>query len=118
MNRADKMHAALKDGRPKTRRELFAHADAFYLTNNAASELRARGFTVSQWRDGEDFVYQLGSLEEATVLRGDSTLSTAAAASSSEHAGLAETPSAHAAPVRARSLSGCGEGEQLTLAAA
>jgi hypothetical protein len=59
MNRADKMYAALKHGGPMTRRDLFEHAGCFYLSNNAASELRARGVEVVQWRADGQYVYQL-----------------------------------------------------------
>ena len=59
MNRADLMLAALQDGEPKSRRELFERAGCFYLTNNAASELRARGYVIEQRRDGDVYLYQL-----------------------------------------------------------
>ena len=63
MNRADKMLRALKisPGVWCSRTFLFAHADAYYLTNNAASELRARGFNVEHRRNGRGDFYRLAS---------------------------------------------------------
>lgn len=45
MNRADKMLALLRDGQPHSRRELH-EAGGYYLTNNAAAELRGKGYDV------------------------------------------------------------------------
>ena len=44
MSRADLMYSALveRPGEFVSRRSLFRHADTFYLTNNAASEVRAK----------------------------------------------------------------------------
>lgn len=66
VNRADLLYAALKDGKPMSRREIFEHAGQFFCTNNAACELRQRGFDVPHTRDGRLDVYQLvdGSLTE------------------------------------------------------
>lgn len=64
--RAALMYAALEDGKPKSRRELFAHADGFYMTNNAASELRdalrSEGKGVAQWYADGEYHYQLVDL--------------------------------------------------------
>lgn len=45
-SRARKMLAAYRDG-ARTRHELWRAAGDFFLTNNAASELRREGFTVN-----------------------------------------------------------------------
>lgn len=59
MNRADLLLSCLSDGRPWTRRDIFERV-GFMLTNNAASELRARGIEVThQVRKGQH-VYRLG----------------------------------------------------------
>jgi len=55
VNRADKMLEVLRDGRPHTRRDLFERC-GFFLTNNAAAELRARGYDVRQSRARVDGV--------------------------------------------------------------
>lgn len=53
------MLAALRSGRPMSRRCLFEHAGQFFLTNNAASELRARGFDVRMRREKGAYLYWL-----------------------------------------------------------
>lgn len=45
MNRADRLYSVLRDGRKHSRQEIF-DAVGYMLTNNAASELRARGHDV------------------------------------------------------------------------
>lgn len=64
-NRADLMLSCLRDGKPWTRREIFNEV-GYFLTNNAASELRKRGLEVVQWRHEGEYVYQLtdGTLAE------------------------------------------------------
>jgi hypothetical protein len=72
VNRADRLHAALADGKPHTRGDIFRAAGSFFLTNNAASELRSRGIEVVQWRPDGEYVYQLvGALGEAPPPRAD-----------------------------------------------
>lgn len=66
MNRADRMLEALADGERHSRHEIFALAGCFFLTNNAAAELRARGLEIEQTRDAEEFYYRLVSLRDAT----------------------------------------------------
>jgi hypothetical protein len=56
--RAARMLAALADG-PKTRADLFRHAGAFYLTNNAAAELRDAGYAVDHELVDGEHVYTL-----------------------------------------------------------
>lgn len=69
MNRADKLLAVLRDGREHSRQDVF-DAHGFMLTNNAASELRARGHNVEhRRRDGLD-VYRLVSLDAPPVQSG------------------------------------------------
>lgn len=71
MNRADRMLEVLRDGRPHTRRDLFDRC-GFFLTNNAAAELRARGYNVVQSRERVDGVviysYRLASCDEPSQL--------------------------------------------------
>lgn len=63
MNRADKLFAVLRDGREHSRQDVF-DAEGFMLTNNAAAELRARGYDVRHRRRGGLDMYQLvGSLD-------------------------------------------------------
>lgn len=45
MNRAARMYEVLRDGKPHSRRELH-EAGGYYMTNNAAAELRAQGHAV------------------------------------------------------------------------
>ena len=54
MTRAELMLAALVTG-PKTRHELWSHAGAFYLTNNAAAELRRAGHIVQYVREDDSY---------------------------------------------------------------
>lgn len=52
--RARRMLDALEDG-CSTREQCYAHAGSFFLTNNAAAELRAAGIGVTYLRvDGHD----------------------------------------------------------------
>lgn len=62
MNRAELLYTVLADGRLHSRHEIFRVCGEFFLTNNAASELRAkRGVVVVHTvKDGEHF-YQLES---------------------------------------------------------
>lgn len=60
MNRADRLLAVLKDGRPHSRREIQERA-GFFLTNNAASELRKQGHKIEQHREGDLYLYTLTS---------------------------------------------------------
>jgi hypothetical protein len=59
MNRADLMRHTLRSGDWRSRHEIFRDAGQFFLTNNAASELRARGFTVEQRRKRGEFQYRI-----------------------------------------------------------
>jgi hypothetical protein len=58
-SRADRMLHVLRDGRARSRQEIFESAGGFFLTNNAASELRKRGYQISQRRERGVYVYQL-----------------------------------------------------------
>lgn len=60
MNRADRMLAVLIDGRPHTRHDI-QFRKGYFLTNNAASELRKRGLIVNHWKEGRTDYYQLES---------------------------------------------------------
>lgn len=62
MNRAQRMLSVLDDYRPHTRGDIFKRV-GFLLTNNAASELRAKGHDVSQWYEKGEYVYQLVPLD-------------------------------------------------------
>ena len=68
MNRASLMLAALEDGEWLTRADLFNHARGFYLTNNAASELRALGHNVEQRRYLGNYEYRLCAGEPSVTL--------------------------------------------------
>jgi len=79
VNRAQKMLEVLADGQPHSQRELWERG-GFYLTNNAAAELRAQGYDVrySQERiDGKRVhFYRLhGSLSEASLSAASSSSS-------------------------------------------
>lgn len=85
VSRADRMLSVLRDGRARSRQEIFEEAGGFFLTNNAASELRKRGYNISQRRERGVYVYQLvGGLDEAAASSPSaaSTPSQSAAASS------------------------------------
>lgn len=58
MNRADLLLSVLKDGKPHSRHEVFERV-GFMLTNNAASELRARGYNVDHGFAGGVHTYTL-----------------------------------------------------------
>lgn len=64
MNRADRMYAALMDGKPRTRQEIQMKV-GYFLTNNAASELRQRGHGVTHWKEGRTHYYQLTPLSQS-----------------------------------------------------
>lgn len=65
VNRGDKMLKVLRDGRWHSRQEIF-EAEGFFLTNNAASELRSRGYKIEQRRERGVYIYRLvGALDEA-----------------------------------------------------
>lgn len=68
MNRADLLYSVLKDGEPHSRRDIQRRV-GYFLTNNAASELRKRGLNVVHSRPGRVDTYQLVrplSLNEGT----------------------------------------------------
>lgn len=58
VSRADRLYSVLADGRPHSRQEVFERV-GFMLTNNAASELRARGVEVEHRIVRKVHVYQL-----------------------------------------------------------
>jgi len=60
IGRADRMLSVLQDGRAHSREEIFERV-GFFLTNNAASELRKRGYDISQRRERGIYIYQLVS---------------------------------------------------------
>lgn len=65
MNRAAKMLSVLRDGQPHSREDIQTRV-GFFLTNNAASELRDQGFEVVRWNEGRRVFYRLaGSLAPA-----------------------------------------------------
>lgn len=66
MNRADAMLQVLQDGRPHSRREIFDAAGGYFLTNNAASELRARGYIIEHTRTKSVDVYRLAAAAAAS----------------------------------------------------
>lgn len=63
MSRADLLYEALKDGHRKSRHEIFRDAGAYFMTNNAAAELRAQlapaGLDVRHTRVGRTDCYEL-----------------------------------------------------------
>lgn len=65
VSRADRMLSVLRDRRPHSRQEIFEATGSFFLTNNAASELRGKGFIVEQRRERGVVVYQLVGVEHA-----------------------------------------------------
>lgn len=67
VNRAERMLEVLRDGRPHSRQEIFEAAGGFFLTNNAASELRKQGYEISQRRERGVYVYQLVTADEDTA---------------------------------------------------
>jgi len=76
------MLTVLRDGKPHSRHEIFQRV-GFMLTNNAASELRARGLDVEETRDGDNYLYQLAAaLPAATEDHGTGVLPSKVAAGS------------------------------------
>ena len=66
INRADRMLAVLRDGRKHSREEILALAGGpFFLTNNAASDLRKKGHNVRYAVEGGLHVYWLQREEAA-----------------------------------------------------
>jgi hypothetical protein len=74
------MLAALEDGEWHERQEILSHSERFYLTNNAAAELRAKGYTIEHVKRGRDEDWYLlaarpgesvdGGLKEASAGHG------------------------------------------------
>lgn len=62
MNRAERMQRVLRDGRWHSRREI-QEREGWFLTNNAASELRARGLEIEQRRVKGIYEYRLSQGE-------------------------------------------------------
>lgn len=60
-NRAALMLEALRDGDWHSRHDIFYRAGRFFLTNNAAAELRARGFEVEHRRHQGNDEYRLNT---------------------------------------------------------
>lgn len=58
-SRAAAMLAVLRDGREHSRHEIFRRTGRFFMTNNAAHELRRQGYAVKQRRDGDTYIYWL-----------------------------------------------------------
>jgi hypothetical protein len=81
VNRADLMLEVLSDGLPHSRQDIFAKAGCFFLTNNAASELRARGHVVEQSRKGGEFIYSLRDATEIERLGPDGSVASRSEAS-------------------------------------
>lgn len=60
MNRADRMLAVLRLNEGWwSRNSIFTLAGCYFLSNNAAAELRARGFKVEHTRRGRIDLYRL-----------------------------------------------------------
>lgn len=51
-----KVLALLEDGRPHTHHELY---DLHVIAHSRISDLRRMGHSIRQWRDGDDYFYQL-----------------------------------------------------------
>lgn len=65
VSRADRMLEVLRDGRPHSRQEIFEAAGGFFLTNNAASEIRKKhGIDVAHRVERGVHVYQLASTSD------------------------------------------------------
>lgn len=87
VSRADRMFEVLRDGQPHSREEIFERV-GFMLTNNAAAELRERGYEIESWQERRIFIYQLVGLDEAAATEPSPSASSPAqsvAASSSPH---------------------------------
>lgn len=64
-NRADRMLEVLRDGRTYSRAEIVDRA-GWLMTNNAAAELRARGYDIRHSKKQNLDTYRLVSLDGAT----------------------------------------------------
>lgn len=86
VSRADRMLEVLRDRRPHSREEIFERV-GFMLTNNAASELRERGYDVEHRVERRIHIYQLVGLDEAAAAGPSAAFapSQSVAASSSPH---------------------------------
>ena len=58
-NRAEILRRALSDGDWATREVIFQRSNRYFLTNNAAAELRDRGFIVEQRRVKQQHEYRV-----------------------------------------------------------
>lgn len=76
LSRADRMLAVLKDGREHSREEILHRSPGgFFLTNNAASDLRRRGYDVRyRVKDGLRLYQLAGSLDAVSAPAEVSTL--------------------------------------------
>lgn len=60
-SRAQALLDVLEDGRRYRREDIFRITERFFLTNNAAAELRAAGYDVRHEQDGDVHIYWLAS---------------------------------------------------------
>ena len=96
VNRADLLYSVLKDGRTYSRQEIFDRV-GFLMTNNAASELRQRGFNVEHKKAGGLDVYRL--LDTATLPPSGGGQGLTLPASSSPGVAVSSRPTPNPAPL-------------------
>jgi hypothetical protein len=66
LSRAELMLRVLRDGKRHSREEILRAAGSFFMTNNAAAELRKQGYNIRHAREGYLDVYWL-ERPDATV---------------------------------------------------
>lgn len=56
MTHNERVLALLSDGEPHSHRELYG---LYVIAHSRISDLRKRGHSISMWREGDDYMYQL-----------------------------------------------------------
>lgn len=56
MTHNERVLALLSDGRPHSHHELYG---LHVIAHSRVADLRKRGYVIEQWRDGDDYLYQL-----------------------------------------------------------
>ena len=67
MTHCERVLDLLADGEPHSHHELYA---LNIIAHSRISDLRRKGYAISQWRQGDEYLYQLASLGEPSPAEG------------------------------------------------
>lgn len=93
MTHDEKVLALLSDGQPHTHHEIYA---LHVVGHSRVASLRAKGYRIAQWREGDDYLYLLTAtpdeaLQDGLYALSESALVREAAQPSSASSGTAAT---------------------------